>query len=143
MLDKLAQKFCQKLDSSPRVQKIIAITPQQEKIAQWIFLPALAAAAWLLFWMGSAEAAQPDLTRFWTVHEVKPVLQTKRDAEGQPVHVVNQVDILIQLPGERVARRVRAPLQNTLFLDPRAPEPGTHTYEAVIGLDGQLEENGK
>ncbi|MHB1352161.1 MAG: hypothetical protein ACYCWA_02495 [Thiobacillus sp.] len=143
MLDKLARQVCDKLDSSPRVQKIIAITTRQEKIAQWIFLPALAAAAWLLFWTGSAEAAQPDPTKFWTAHEVKPLVQDKRDAEGQPVHVINQVDILIQLPGERVARRVRAPLQNTLFLDPRAPEPGIRTYETVIGLDGQLEENRK
>lgn len=143
MIEKFAEKFCQKLDTSPRIQKFIQITPRQERIATWLSLPALAAAAWLVFWMGSAEAAQPDFTKFWTVHEVKPLVQDKRDAEGQPVHVINQVDILIQLPGERVARRVRAPLQNTLFLDPRAPEPGTHTYEAVIGLDGQFEEQGK
>lgn len=140
MLQKFAEKFCEKIDSSPRIQKFIEITPHQEKIAKWISLPALAAAAWLIFWTASAEAVEPDLTKFWTLHEVKPVLRNKRDAEGQPVQVVNQVDILVQFPGERVARRIRAPLQHTLFLDPRAPAPGELTYDAVVGLDGQIEE---
>lgn len=89
--------------------------------------------------MASAEAAQPDPRNFFTVHEINPITASKRDSEGQPVKVVNEVDLLVQLPGEHVARRIRVPLRGTLFLDPRAPAPGELRYEAVIGLDGQVE----
>lgn len=141
MLQKFAEKFCEKLDSSPFLQKLIEITPRQEKIAKRIAIPALIVAISLVFLVLSAEAeaAQPDPRNFFTVHEIKPVLSPKTDAGGQPVSVVNQVDLLIQLPGERVARRIRAPLSGTLFLDPRAPTPDERRYEAVIGLDGQIE----
>lgn len=144
MLHKFVEKLCEKLDASPRLQRIIQITPREERIAKRLFIPAIAAGAAIVFLMVSVEAkaAQPDFRQFVTVHEVKPVLSPKTDAGGQPVSVVNQVDLLVQLPGERVARRIRAPLSDTLFLDPRAPAPGERRYEAVIGLDGQVEASG-
>lgn len=135
----MLEKLFSKLDSSPRYQKIIEITPRQEKIAKRLSIPTHVAVITLIFWMAPTEAAEPDLTKFFTVHEVKPILEKKRDANGQRVGVVNHVEILLQLPGERVARRVQAPLQDTLFLDPRAPTPGARRYEAIIGLDGELE----
>lgn len=120
MLHKFVEKLCEKLDASPRLQRIIQITPREERIAKRLFIPAIAAGAAIVFLMVSVEAkaAQPDFRQFVTVHEVKPVLSPKTDAGGQPVSVVNQVDLLVQLPGERVARRIRAPLSDTLFLDP-------------------------
>lgn len=141
MFQKIAEKFCGMIDSSPRIQEFIEITPRQEKLAKRLFIPAMAACAWLVFLMFSAQAgaAQPDPRNFFTVHEITPILASKRDSEGQPVKVVNQIDLLVQLPGERVARRIRVPLRGTLFLDPRAPAPGERTYEAVVGLDGEIE----
>jgi len=144
MIQKFAEKVCNKIDTSPKLQKIIEITPREEKIAKRLFIPAVCLATWLIFLMASAkaEAAQPDSREFFTVHELKPVLTLTRDSGGQPVNTVNQVDLLVQLPGELVARRIRAPLHDTLFLDPRAPAPGERTYQAVVGLDGQLETDG-
>lgn len=137
MLPTFAAKFCEKLDASPRLQRIIQITSREERTTKRFFLLGLAVAAWIVFSMASAEAAQPDPTKFLTLHEVKPVQERTRDAEGQPVSVINQVDILLQLPGENIARRMRVPLTSTLFLDPRAP--AARTYEAVVGLDGEIE----
>ncbi len=143
MIQKFAEKICEKIDSSPRIQKFMEVTRREEKIARRLFIPAIAAGVALIFLMAPAEASQPDLRNFFTVHEIKPILSPKTDAGGQPINVVNQVDLLVQLPGERVARRIRVPLRGTLFLDPRAPAPDERHYEAVIGLDGQIEASGR
>lgn len=115
-----------------------SITHRQEKIAKWLFLPALGAAVWFLSWSAQATAAELDLKKFFLVHEAKPILIQTQDADGQPINEVRQISLLVQLPGERIARRILVSLDDNLLLDPRAPAPGEKTYHGIVELDGSF-----
>lgn len=134
MPKEFATRIFQKIDGT----NFLAITPRQEKISQWISVPALAAAVWLVFWSAQAAAAEPELTKFFLVHEAKPILIQTQDADGQPVNEVRQINLLVQLPGERFARRILVSLDDNLHLDPRAPAPGEKTYHGIIEPDGSI-----
>ncbi len=138
MFEKFVGKFCGWIDASPAFQRFLTITPRQEKIARLTFLPALAVAAWFIFWSVQATAAEPNLERFFLIHEAKPILIQTQDANGQPINEVRQISLLVQLPGERVARRILVSLDDNLLLDPRAPAPGEKTYHGIIELDGSF-----
>lgn len=112
------------------------ITHRQEKIAKWLFLPALGAAVWFVSWSAQATAAELDLEKFFLVHEAKPILTQTHDSTGQSVNEVRQVALLVQLPGEHFARRVLVTLDDNLLLDPRVPAPGEKTYSGIVELDG-------
>lgn len=139
----MLEKICKKLDET----NFLHITRKQEKIMQWLSIPAIAAAICLVFSMAPANAAEIDLSspryddaarlsEYFGVLELKPILATKYDKAGRQYFTVDEVEMLVQLPGQKVARRMRAGLGNTLFLDQNAPLPGQKTYDAVIGLDG-------
>lgn len=82
MFEKFAEKFCQKMDASQTAQRFLAVTPRQEKIMKWIFLPWLGVTIWFIFWIPAAIAAEPDFSKFFTVHEAKPILLKTQDAGG-------------------------------------------------------------
>lgn len=88
----------------------------------------------------ASQASGFNNNHFLSIHEVNPVYTPTQDVYGQPVFTVDQVDVLIQLPGQMYAHRVRANLKGTLFLDPRAPLPGQRKYNAVLGIDGEIEQ---
>lgn len=134
----MLKKIFDKLDASPAFQNFITPTIREEKIARKIFVPAICAAIWLVFLASSAGAAEPDLTQFFEVDEASPILVRTQDSTGQPVNTIDQIDLLVRLPNENFARRVRVNLKNTLFLDPRAPAPGQRTYDAILELDGTV-----
>lgn len=134
----MIEKIFNKLYASPVFRNFITPSIHEEKIARKIFLPAICTAIWFVIWAASATAAEPDLTKFFTVHEAKPVLIQTQDSDGQPIQEVRQISLLVQLPGERIARRILVSLDDNLLVDPRAPAPGEETYHGIVELDGSF-----